>query len=241
MTLTTLLFLQDSYQTTFDARVLSVRPDGGLILDQTHFYYISGGQPCDKGKITKMADGLEGLVKEVRKVDGEVVHFLEEGAPTFAPNDAVHGEIDWPRRLRLMRMHTCGHVLSAVFFKKGVLITGNQLDLHQSRFDFSMEEFNRELIDSVIAEANRICAENHAVKISSLPREEAIKLPGMVKLANALPPSLATLRMVEIEGVDMQADGGTHVHNTQEVGTLELTKVENKGAKNRRIYFTLKP
>ncbi|VVB57095.1 Alanyl-tRNA editing protein AlaX-M [uncultured archaeon] len=254
---TELLFQTDSYQTSFEAKITAVRPDGGLVLDRTLFYYTSGGQPCDKGKIKRMSDGAQAEVVEVKKMDGEVVHYLQAPAsppapgteaalstlstPSFSPGDSVHGEIDWARRQRLMRMHTAGHVLSAVFFAKGVLITGNQLDLHQSRFDFSMEEFDRSLIDSVISEANRLCAEGHAVKVYSLPREEALKLPGFVKLANALPPALSVLRIVEIEGVDTQADGGTHVHNAREVGTVELVKVENKGAKNRRIYFTLKP
>ncbi len=241
MAQTDLLFQSDSYATSFDAKVLSVRPDGGLVLDRTLLYYTSGGQPCDRGKIKRMNDGKEAEVIEVKKMDGEIVHLLAPGSCSFSPSDSIHGELDWPRRHRLMRMHTAGHVLSAVFFKKGVLITGNQLDAGQSRFDFSMEQFDRALIDSVISEASRLCAEGHAVKVSSLPREEALKLPGMVKLAGALPPSLTTLRIVEIEGVDTQADGGTHVRNTSEVGTIELARVENKGAKNRRIYFTLKP
>ena len=260
MAMTEPLFLSDSYATAFEAKVLSVRPGAppaagpGLVLDRTLFYYTSGGQPCDKGKIRKKVNGAEesnglgAVVKEVKKADGEVVHYLEapvDGALqpplSFAPGDLVQGEIDWPRRHRLMRMHTAGLVLSALFFKKGVMITGNQLDVEQSRFDFSMEEFDRALIDSVISEANLLGAQSHAIHISSLPREEALKLPGMVKLAGALPPSLTTLRIVEIEGIDTQADGGTHVRNTQEVGTIELVRVENKGAKNRRIYFTLKP
>ena len=261
MALTERLFLSDSYATTFEAKVVSVRPvipgsSGaaglGLVLDRTLFYCTSGGQPGDKGKLRKMGgrsgerpgEAVEAVVIDVRKMDGEIVHVLAPvaaGAPSFSVGDPVHGEIDWPRRYRLMRMHTAGHVLSALFFKKGVMITGNQLDAVQSRFDFSMEIFDRALIDSVISEANSLCAESHAIKISSLPREEALKLPGMVKLAGALPPSLTTLRIVEIEGIDTQADGGTHVRDTREVGTISLVRVENKGAKNRRIYFTLNP
>jgi len=260
MALTEMLFLSDSYATAFDAKVVQVRPipsqaSGaaglGLVLDRTLFYCTSGGQPGDKGKIRKTHNGVECIVNDVRKIDGEIVHVLvpavaEQAAgasavPPFAVGDFIHGEIDWPRRHRLMRMHTAGHVLSALFFKKGVMITGNQLDAQQSRFDFSMEEFDRALIDSVISEANALCAESHAINISSLPREEALKLPGMVKLAGALPPSLTTLRIVEIEGIDTQADGGTHAKNTQEVGAISLVRVENKGAKNRRIYFSLSP
>ena len=220
--------------------MLAVRPDGGLILDQTCFYYNSGGQPSDKGKLVRVSDGVEAEVKEVRKMDGEVVH-IPASPSHFAVDDVVKGEIDWQRRHQLMRMHTAGHALSAVFFKSGVLITGNQLDTDKSRFDFSLEEFDRALIDSIIAETNAECAKGLAVRVYSLPREEALKLPGMVKLAGTLPPSLTTLRIVEIVGLDVQADGGTHVKNTSEIGKIELVKLENKGAKNRRIYFTLKP
>ncbi len=240
MTSTSLLFQTDSYLRTFEAKVLSVQPDGGLILDQTCFYYNSGGQPSDKGKLVRVSDGVQAEIKEVRKMDGEVVHV--PAAPAhFQAGDVLHGEIEWQRRHQLMRMHTAGHVLSAVFFKRGVLITGNQLDTGQSRFDFSLEEFDRALIDSIIVEANAECAKNLPIRVYTLPREEAMKLDGFVKLAGALPPNLAVLRIVEIVGLDTQADGGTHVNNTSEVGKIELVKLENKGAKNRRIYFTLKP
>ena len=243
MATTVLLFLSDSYATHFDAKVLNVRPDGGLVLDRTLFYCTSGGQPCDKGKVKRASDGATAQIKEVRKVDGEVVHYLEPSSPpiSFSPGDSLHGEIDWARRYKLMRTHTAGHVLGSVLFSKGALITGNQLDVDQTRFDFSIESFDRALLDACVSEANRLCAESHAISVSSLPREEALKLPGMVKLAGALPPSLTTLRIVSIEGIDTQADGGTHVKNTQEVGAIELLRVENKGAKNRRIYFKLSP
>ena len=240
--------------------MLAVRPDGGIILDQTCFYYNSGGQPSDKGKLVRISDGVEAEIKEVRKVDGEVAHYPAGAAPNpmsknnaapaaspvifpsrFSVDDAVRGEIDWQRRYQLMRMHTAGHVLGAILFNHGALITGNQLDVDQSRFDFSLEEFNREQLDMFVAQANAELAKDLPVRVYSLPREEAIKLPGFVKLANALPPNLPVLRIVEIVGLDVQADGGTHVKSTKEAGQIELTRVENKGAKNRRIYFVLKP
>lgn len=248
MGLTKLLFQQDSYATSFNARIISIRQDGGLVFDQTLFYYTSGGQPCDFGRITKQPKSedkesplLQASVIDVKKVDGEIAHYISESASNFKVGDSIFGEIDWARRYRLMRMHTAGHVLSSVFFRKGVLITGNQLGVDKSRFDFSMEQFDRELINSMILEANKICSEGHIVKAYELSREDALKLPGVVKLAGSFPPSLELLRIVEIEGVDIQADGGTHVKNTAEVGEIELVGVENKGAKNRRIYFSLKP
>ncbi len=238
--MTVLLFQTDSYATEFDAKVVSVRPDGGIVLDQTLFYYTSGGQPCDIGEITRKNDGLKIQIKEVRKMDGAVVH-IPSSPSSFAQNDFVHGKIDWTRRYKLMRTHTSGHVLSAILYAKGILITGNQLGIEHTRFDFNMENFDRFILETCIEEANRRCAEGHEIKVYFLPREEAQKLPGMVKLATALPPDIQILRIVEIEGIDTQADGGTHVKNTKEVGTIEFEKAENKGAANRRIYFTLKP
>lgn len=240
MASTRLLYLDDSYLKEFDARVAQVRSDGGIVLDQTGFYYTSGGQPCDLGRLVCKADGREFSVKEVRKLEGEVVHLIE-GASDLAPGDALHGLIDWPRRHRHMRMHTAGHALGAILYSKGALITGNQLGAEQSRFDFSLENFDRALIESCLSDANSKLAQGRPVRISYLPREEALKLPGMVKLAAALPPDVRELRIVEIEGIDTQADGGTHVANTSEVGALKLLKLENKGSTNRRIYFGLDP
>ena len=268
MTTTSLLFQNDSYLKQFEAKVIAVRPDGGLILDQTCFYYNSGGQPSDKGKLVRISDGVGVEIKDVRKIAGEVAHFPSGATPNpasknpaaqaaqssphasspsvvfpskFSAGDVVSGEIDWPRRYQLMRMHTAGHCLGSILFNNGALITGNQLDVDQSRFDFSLEEFNREQLDSFVMKANAELAKDLPVRVYSLPREEAMKLPGFVKLANALPPNLPVLRIVEIVGLDVQADGGTHVKSTKEAGQIELVRVENKGAKNRRIYFVLKP
>ncbi|MDE1797988.1 MAG: alanyl-tRNA editing protein [Candidatus Micrarchaeota archaeon] len=249
--MTLLLFHADSYATEFDAKVEAVRPDGGIMLDRTLFYCTSGGQPHDVGELARKSDGAKVEIKDVRKLDGQAVHIpaapapaagtASSPSPSFAVGDSVHGKIDWTRRHRLMRMHTAGHCLGAVFYSKGILITGNQLGVEQSRFDFSMENFDRALLEACIAEANEKLSQNRPIRVSFMPREEALKLPGMVKLANALPPDIQTLRIVEIEGIDTQADGGTHVKNTSEVGQIELLKLENKGSVNRRIYFALKP
>lgn len=140
-----------------------------------------------------------------------------------------------------MKMHTTAHLLSAIFFKKAkVLITGNQLDVDKSRMDFNLETMDKDFVAAVVADANATIATNAPVKIYSLPREEAMKNPGMVKLAGALPPNVQTLRVVEIVGIDTQADGGTHVKAVKEIGKIELLSVENKGKNNRRMYFTVK-
>jgi Ser-tRNA(Ala) deacylase AlaX len=123
----------------------------------------------------------------------------------------------------------------------GVLISGNQLEEDKTRFDFTMPDFDREKFDSVVKKANEALSSGVELKVYSLPREEAMKIPGVVKLAAALPPSISVLRIVEIPGVDVQADGGTHVRSLKEVGHIEIMRLDNKGKDNRRIYFTLSP
>jgi Ser-tRNA(Ala) deacylase AlaX len=174
----------------------------------------------------------------VYKSSGSVVHELEREAPPASSR--VTGVIDWERRYRLMRMHTGLHVLGAIFYTRlKALVTGNQIGVDKSRVDLSLEEFNRELVEEVFDEANRVLNEGREVKIYYLTREEAFKIPGIVKLAKAMPPQVDKLRIVEIVGVDIQADGGPHVSNTREVGRLVLLKTESKGRRNKRVYFTL--
>lgn len=232
------LYLEDSYAKECEAKVVSLLSPTEVVLDQTLFYPRGGGQPSDTGKILRGSDFF--TVLEATKKDGETIHKVDKEG--LQAGDSVKCELDWERRYRLMRSHTAAHVLSAVTAKMtGALITGNQLDLDKVRYDFNLENFDRDLLEKLIAEANTEIAKNASVKISSMPREEAMKIEGMVKLAGALPPSIAVLRIVEIEGIDTQADGGTHVRNTSEIGKLELVKMENKGATNRRIYFKLVP
>ncbi len=242
------LHLTDAYLRQFDAKVVSAAPHANeqgklkIILDKTAFYATSGGQPCDLGKITNKKTNKTSEVVDVRKEAGEVVHtIICPDASDFAVGDEVLCDIDWDRRYRLMRTHTAGHALSAVMYEKGILITGNQLGVEETRFDFNMEEFDRALIDECISKANSLLAQNKEVKVYFLPREEALALPGMSKLATALPPAITILRIVEIVDMDRQADGGTHVKNTSEVGKIELARAENKGKTNRRIYFRLVP
>ncbi|MDW8034592.1 MAG: alanyl-tRNA editing protein [Nitrososphaerota archaeon] len=140
-----------------------------------------------------------------------------------------------------MRMHTGIHALTAVFNRRtGALITGNQVDVDKSRLDMNLEKMDRVLIDDVFSETNRELALGRTVKIYYLPKEEVLKIPGIIKLAEATLPDIERLRVVEIEGLDIQADGGPHVANTKEVGELILLKIENKGKNNRRVYFKLK-
>lgn len=231
------LYLKDSYLKECESVVEST--DGkGVVLDQSIFYPRGGGQPTDTGKLVS-EDGRELRVVSVSRKSGKIVHDLEDEAG-LKTGDKVQCVLDWERRYKLMRMHTAAHVLASMMHKElGVLITGNQLDVDKTRFDFSMEDFDREKFDEIVKKTNQVLSNNVELKIYSLPREEAMKIEGVVKLANALPPSITVLRIVEIPGIDIQADGGTHVRNLDEVGKIEIMKLENKGKNNRRIYFTL--
>ena len=231
--MTKLLCLTDSYAQECDSTVTNV--NGKIIeLDQTVFFPRGGGQPSDFGTINGQK------VKEVYKNDGKIIHELESDEHNLTEGMSVQCKIDWDRRYKLMRMHTAAHVLASYMHETlGYLITGNQLETDKSRFDFSMEGFDRSKFDEAIFSVNKILSQELELKVYTLPREEAMKIPGAVKLAGALPPTISELRIVEIPGVDLQADGGTHVKNLKEVGKVELFKLDNKGSKNKRIYFTL--
>ncbi len=232
-----LLYLEDSYQREFSARIVSVEESTKIILDQTGFYPSSGGQPNDTGILTVGGEDYNVTSVSKDKATGKIIHVVNKHGLKI--NEEVIGVIDWDRRYKLMRMHTAAHLLSALFHKEGALITGNQLDIDKSRIDFSLEEFDQEKIKSLVNKANELIQTDAEIKISSLPREEALKLPGMIKLAGALPPEIAVLRIVKIEGIDQQADGGTHVHCLREIGTIVFLSAENKGKDNRRIYFAV--
>jgi len=236
--MTDALYLKDSYLKGCDAKVESVNGKE-VVLDRTVFYPRGGGQPGDTGYIS--ASGSEFRVLNTIKKDGRIIHELEREVGMKA-GDFVRCTLDWERRYRLMRMHTAAHVLGSMMFNElGAMITGNQLEIDKTRFDFNLGEFDRAKFDAAVAKANEALSRSVELRVYSLPREEAMKIPGVVKLAGALPPAISELRIVEIPGVDIQADGGTHVHNLSEVGRIEIMKLENKGKENRRIYFTLIP
>jgi len=232
------LYLGDSYLRECKSRVVAVKDGKYAVLDQTVFCPRGGGQPWDTGKLVKNCE--EFPVVAVVKHEGKISHEIQRAG--LAEGDEVECRIDWERRHKLMRMHTAGHVLSAIMFKKrGIMITGNQIDIDRTRFDFSLENFDKGAFQSLVDEANAAIARNLEVSVSFLPREEALKIEGAVKLANALPPEVKMLRMVRIGDVDYQADGGTHVKNTSEIGKIAFIKADNKGKNNRRIYFGLEP
>ena len=230
------LYLEDSYMRECTAAVASAQGKE-LVLDRTVFYPRGGGQPFDTGAIIS-ASG-EFRVVSVAKRDGLIVHELGRDSG-LKQGDEVRCVLDWERRYRLMRMHTAAHVLAAVMHAElGALITGNQLEEDKARFDFSLSGFDRTKFEQAVEKANALLSAGAELKTYSLPRDEAMKIPGIVKLAGALPPSITELRIVEIPGIDVQADGGTHVRDLKEVGRIGILRLENKGRENRRIYFTL--
>ncbi|HLD06451.1 MAG TPA: alanyl-tRNA editing protein [Candidatus Nanoarchaeia archaeon] len=228
-------YLHDAYQKEFAAKVIAV--DGNFAyLDQTYFYPEGGGQPHDTGVLQRGNERFP--VVFTTRMSGKIAHQLS--ITGLQPGDSIRGMIDWNRRYALMRMHTAAHILSEVFHRQaGALITGNQLDVTASRIDFSLESFTREAVAAYVAQANDVVRQDLPVTIRFLPREEAMKLPQVSKLAMGLPQGIAEVRIVSIGGFDQQADGGTHVRSTKEIGAILLDKIENKGKANRRIYFSL--
>jgi Ser-tRNA(Ala) deacylase AlaX len=227
------LYLEDSYIKEFQSRVVGSNLNC-MELESTAFYPGGGGQPCDTGKI--FFDNKQLEVLEVFKQSGKIIHVLNSDAPQIGT--VVNGLIDWEKRYKLMRMHTAMHILSAVFFKElGSLITGNQIGVEKSRIDFNLKNFDRELMKKLFEKANSIAAQGIPVQTYFIRREDALKKPEFFKLALKLPPATDMLRIVKIGDVDEQADGGTHVKNTKEIGKIELLELENRGKYNKRAYF----
>jgi Ser-tRNA(Ala) deacylase AlaX len=220
------------YMRTFDAKVISADSDR-VVLDQTAFSPRGGGLVSDWGTVNGV--NLAEAVKE----EEEIVHLMESPSD-FKPGEAVHCVLDWDRRYRIMRMHTAAHILSAVVNgETGALITGNQIAPDESRVDLSLDHFDREKLAYYVERVNGVVRRAVDIKTFFMRREEALATPGLVKLANAMPPSLEMLRIVQIGDVDTQADGGVHVKNTREIGTVTGLKSDNKGKNNRRLYFTV--
>jgi misacylated tRNA(Ala) deacylase len=235
--MTEALYLEDSYLKECSAQVVSVKDSKYVVLDRTLFYPKGGGQPWDTGNMVRDGDVFN--IVYVGKFSGQISHEVDR--PGLVVGDSVHCTLDWTRRYRLMRSHTAAHTFASLLCNgTGALVTGNQLGVDRTRFDFNLEEFNREIALEYLEEANRLFSKDIQVKWYELPRKEALEIPGVIKMHSAFPPDIETLRIVEIVGVDRQADGGTHVRNLQEVGQIEFLKAENKGRNNRRVYFRLK-
>ena len=238
--MTKLLYQTDSYLRSFDATITKLADDDqGLILDQTTFYPGGGGQPPDSGKI--IIENKNYIVKRARKQGENVIHVLADNVPYLELDNPIKGEIDWERRYQLMRTHTAMHILCGVIFRDyGASVTGGSMDPLKGRMDFEFETMKKELVQTIEAAIN-IEAENaRPIKIVILPREEAFQIPDLIRTKiNLLPEGIKLVRVVEIEGLDLQADGGTHVNNTSEVGQIRIVDYKSKGKINKRIYIEL--
>ena len=238
------LAYSDAYLATTDARVVAIeRGDGAalVVLDRTVFYPGGGGQPADAGTLLRTADGRSWTVVSARKSSGEIVHELSGEDDPPAVGDIVKVDIDWPRRFRLMRTHTALHALCGVVWRDyGAQVTGGNMEPGAGRMDFEFERMSGDLVDEIEAKVNDELAAARDVRVNVLPRDEAFAIPDLIRTKiNLLPPSIEEVRTIEIVGLDLQADGGTHVANTREVGQIRVTGYESKGRINKRIRIEL--
>ena len=226
------IFEDDAYARACDAVVISAGADG-IHLDRTVFYAMGGGQPGDTG-VLRLEDGAEAAIVDARRGEspGDVVHVPAEGAALPAAGAKVTAAIDWQRRHRLMRIHTCLHLLCAVVDGP---VTGGQISDGKGRLDFDIPELTLDKAE-ITAALNRLIEENHAVRPRWITEDELAAEPELVKTMSVRPPmGQGRVRLLEIEGVDLQACGGTHVAATGEIGRVEVRKIENKGRHNRRV------
>lgn len=236
--MTQLLFQTDSYLKEFDATVLEINDEEGAInLDRTAFYPGGGGQPNDVGIILVNNDSIP--VTKVNSQAGKIWHWLDGTLPSMGLK--VKGRIDWNRRYKLMRTHTALHVLCGVVWRDyGALVTGGNMEPLKGRMDFEFETLQKELVKEIEEKINFEIQQSREVKIKILPRDEAFKIPDLIRTKiNLLPEHITEVRTVEIVGLDLQADGGTHVANTEEVGYVHVVDYKSKGQINKRIYVEL--
>jgi misacylated tRNA(Ala) deacylase len=239
--MTELLYQTDSYLSVFEAKITGVDEENhGLILDRTAFYPGGGGQPHDLGTLT--VDGVVYPLKRAKKIGPNLVHLVE-GDDLPAVGQAVVGQLDWDRRYQLMRTHTAMHILCGVIWRDyGASVTGGNMEPLKGRMDFEFETMRQELVKEIEEKINAEVNNAHDVRVAILPREEAFQIPDLIRTKiNLLPEGITEVRTVEIVGLDLQADGGTHVHNTSEVGRLSVVDYKSKGKINKRIYVEVEP
>ncbi|MCR4335954.1 MAG: alanyl-tRNA editing protein [archaeon] len=233
------LYLDDSYLKECEAKITNITEGKFISLDQTIFYPQSGGQPSDTGKLVT-ENNREIKIIFAKQSNDDIYHQTESENP-IAKNEKVKCIIDWEQRNKYMQMHTSAHILAGVINKEiGALITGNQLGLKESRMDFNVPEFDKELLKTFEEKSNAVIEQGLGISVSYEKREKALQRPELFRLKDVLPKDIPILRIVSIGDFDVQADGGTHVANTKEIGKMKITNFKNKGAENRRIYWELK-
>jgi misacylated tRNA(Ala) deacylase len=234
----------DAYVRSVETRVRAVETGDStvVVLDRTVFYPGGGGQPSDRGLLLRSADGRTWTVRGARKQGGEIVHELDpaEGDPP-AVGDVLEVDLDWARRLTLMRTHTALHALCGVVWRDyGALVTGGNMEPGTARMDFEFERMSGDLVDAIEATVNEELGKARDVRVDVLPRAEAFAIPDLIRTkVNLLPEGIEEIRTIEIVGLDLQADGGTHVSNTREVGRIKVSGYESKGRINKRIRIAL--
>jgi misacylated tRNA(Ala) deacylase len=233
--MTELLYHTDAYLKEFEAKIIEHHEaENGIYLNRTAFYPGGGGQPNDTGLL--WIDGQEIPVKSIKK---DNLHIIEWALP--AVGTAVKGIVNWERRYKLMRTHTAMHILCGVVWRDyGASVTGGNMEPLEGRMDFEFERMQKELVQEIEAKINVEVAAARDIRVNILPREEAFQIPDLIRTKiNLLPPGIPEVRTVEIVGLDLQADGGTHVANTREVGHLRIKDYQSKGGANKRIYLVI--
>ncbi|MHB1119325.1 MAG: alanyl-tRNA editing protein [Bellilinea sp.] len=238
--MTDLLYQTDSYIQEFDALIAAVDADNrAVLLDRSAFYPGGGGQPADSGVLT--AGGSTFPVTRAKKGPEGVWHWLGGETPLPTVGSAVHGQIDWQRRYQLMRTHSALHILCGVVFRDyGAQVTGGDMEPLKGRMDFEFENLSKDLVAVIEEAVNREVEAAREVRVRILPREEAFAIPDLIRTKiNLLPPEIQEIRTVELVGLDLQADGGTHIANTREVGRIRVVDYKSKGKINKRIYIEM--
>ncbi|MBA2415297.1 MAG: alanyl-tRNA editing protein [Geodermatophilaceae bacterium] len=232
------LDLADATLREWDATVLAADPDEGIVLDRSAFYPGGGGQPPDHGVL--LWGGVQTRILGVRRGDDPRL-IPADGDPVPPAGTAVRGAIEDDRRTALMRTHSGLHLLAGVVFRDfGALVTGGNMEPLTARMDFDLPDIPSDFKDRIAAACAAEVAADRAIRVENLPREEAFAIPDIIRTAtNLLPPDLEVVRIVDIVGLDVQADGGTHVASTRQIGDIEVVKVENKGKANRRLRVRL--
>jgi misacylated tRNA(Ala) deacylase len=234
--MTELLYQTDAYLRCFEATVRATQ-DENVELDRTAFYPTGGGQPHDRGWLEAGGRRLE--VLGVVRREGRIWHAVP--GPSLEPGDAVRGELDWERRYRLMRTHTALHILSALIWRDfGAPVTGGNMEPLRGRLDFELAEVPADFAARLEKGMQTEVEEARPVEIRILPREEALQIPDLIRTkVNLLPAGIRSIRTVHIVGLDLQADGGTHVANTREVGTVRIVEIKSKGKSFRRVRIAI--
>jgi misacylated tRNA(Ala) deacylase len=238
--MTTLIYQTDAYLKEFSAIITSVDVETrAVVLDRSAFYPGGGGQPCDFGSLE--VAGVTYPVEKVKKMGDDVLHFLGGTTPLPSINSAANGTLDWVRRHQLMRTHTALHILCGTVFRDyGAKVTGGDMDPLKGRMDFEFENMRGELVKAIETATNFEVGQGREIRVKILPREEAFQIPDLIRTKiNLLPEGIMQARTVEIVGLDLQADGGTHVANTSEIGKIKVVDYKSKGAINKRIYIEI--